>query len=112
MKKLYEWIIAITVIIVLLFLIIKTCNFYSLKKEYDNYKRKIELHTDSLSHVNDSIEYELDMILNYCDNLEFKIDSLNQVKQKIIIKKESYKINDNILNGVGILKENLECVHL
>jgi hypothetical protein len=41
-----------------------------------------------------------------------QIDSLEDVKQKIIIKKESYKINDNILMGVKMLKQNLLCVDL
>lgn len=46
------------------------------------------------------------------DSLQFKVDSLTEVKQQIIIKKESFKINDNVLDGVELLKQNLSCVNL
>lgn len=102
----------VIIIIVIIILSFFTCKYYKINKEYNSYKQKIELQADSLIHLNDSIKCELDSILNSYDSLQFKVDSLNHVKQQMIIKKESYKINDNILDGVEILKRNLECVQL
>lgn len=105
--------IYLTIFILLFgFCIFRTFSYYKINKEYNSYKERIELITDSLEYINNSIRIKLDSTLNVCDELSFKIDSLNDVKQQIIIKKESYKINDNILDGVEILKKNLECVHL
>lgn len=94
------------------FCVFRTFSYYKINREYKSYKEKIESISDSLYDVNTSIKSQLDSTLNVCDELEFKVDSLNHLKQQIIIKKESYKVNDNILDGIKILKENLECVQL
>ncbi len=94
------------------FCVFKTYSYYKLNKEYTQYKLYIENTTDSLLHVNNNLEDKLDSIYVSCEYMKNQIDSLEDVKQKIIIKKESYKINDNILMGVKMLKQNLLCVDL
>lgn len=110
--KIYNIIYNIIIIIIFITLSLFTWKYYKVNKEYKTYKQRIEMQSDSLMHVNDSIKYKLDSILIFCDDLQSKVDSLNRVKQQIIIEKESYKINDNMLDCVENLKQNLKCVIL
>lgn len=78
--------------------------------EQENQRLKI----DQMS-ISDSIKIENKMLNNTIIKLnedleyyKFKVDSLNKIKQQIIVKKE-YIVSEDLIDGVVKLKENLKC---
>lgn len=76
-------------------------------------RENIKLKTDHFT-ILDSIKTETNILLAQVETLsldldyyKYKVDSLKNVKQRVIIKTE-YVIADNITEGVEKLKENLK----
>lgn len=79
------------------------------KLEKENIKLKIEQITiiDSIKVENDLLNKEILLLSEDLDYYKFKVDSLKQIKQRVIIKTE-YVVSENLTEGVKILKENLK----
>lgn len=99
------------IILILFSILIGFGTFVSFKC-YQLEKENKELKTEQVD-VTDSIKVENkvlnDMIIELNKDLDyykFKVDSLNNVKQQVIIKKE-YIVSEDLIEGVVLLKENL-----
>ena len=108
MNNWQNYVIIILVIILVLYGI-KLYNKCS-RLERENIELKLEQDI-----VRDIVEKENELLHNNILILEdeisyyrYKIDSLEKVKQKVIIKKE-YIISEDITEGVTLLKKNLKC---
>ena len=79
------------------------------KLEQENTKLKKECVdiVDSIKYENEILNKELLFLNKELEYCSFKIDSLNAIKEKIIINKE-YIVSENIIDGVAILKNNLK----
>lgn len=79
------------------------------KLEKENIKLKTEQITiiDSIKIENDLLNKEILLLSDDLDYYKFKVDSLKQIKQRVIIKTE-YVVSENLTEGVKILKENLK----
>lgn len=79
------------------------------KLERENIKLKTEHNSlvDSIKMENKLLKENINLL--HCDlqQSKHKIDSLNEVKQMIIVKKE-YIVSENLTEGVKTLKENLK----
>ena len=62
---------------------------------------------DSIKIENDLLNKEILLLSDDLDYYKFKVDSLKQIKQRVIIKTE-YVVSENLTEGVKILKENLK----
>lgn len=63
---------------------------------------------DSIKIENESLHKQILSLSDDLNSQERKIDSLKQIKQKVIIKTE-YIISENLTEGVELLKENIRC---
>ena len=79
------------------------------KLEKENIKLKIERFTiiDSIKIENDLLNKEILLLSDDLEYYKYKVDSLKQVKQRVIIKTE-YVVSENLIEGMEILKENLK----
>lgn len=78
------------------------------KLERENVKLKTEQNSlvDSIKMENKLLKENIDLLNYDLQQSKHKIDSLNKVKQTIIVKKE-YIVSENLTEGVKTLKENL-----
>lgn len=78
------------------------------KLERENIKLKTEQGSliDSIKMENKLLKEDINLLNYDLQQSKHKIDSLNEVKQTIIVKKE-YIISENLTEGVKTLKENL-----
>lgn len=78
------------------------------KLERENIKLKTEQCSliDSIKMENKLLKEDINLLNYDLQQSKHKIDSLNEVKQTIIVKKE-YIISENLTEGVKTLKENL-----
>ena len=78
------------------------------KLERENIKLKTEQSSliDSIKMENKLLKENINLLNYDLQQSKHKIDSLNKVKQKIIVKKE-YIVSENLTEGVKTLKENL-----
>lgn len=79
------------------------------KLERENVKLKTEQNSlvDSIKMENKLLKENINLLNYDLQQSKYKIDSLNEVKQTIIVKKE-YIISENLTEGVKTLKENLK----
>ena len=105
--KIKEYLILTLVFILFIFGIIVSIKCSKLEKE--NIKLKIEQITiiDSIKVENDLLNKEILLLSDDLDYYKFKVDSLKQIKQRVIIKTE-YVVSENLTESVKILKENLK----
>lgn len=108
MTKIKNYIILGIVSILIVFGIVMSIKCSKLEKE--NIKLKVEHTTilDSIKIENEALNKEILLLNDNLANYEHKIDSLKQVKQRVIVQKE-YIISDNITESVSLLKENIKC---
>ena len=78
------------------------------KLERENIKLKTEQGSliDSIKMVNKLLKEDINLLNYDLQQSKHKIDSLNKVKQTVIVKKE-YIVSENLTEGVKTLKENL-----
>lgn len=105
--KIKEYLILTLVFILVIFGIIVSIKCSKLEKE--NIKLKTEQITiiDSIKVENDLLNKEILLLSEDLDYYKFKVDSLKQIKQRVIIKTE-YVVSENLTESVKILKENLK----
>lgn len=79
------------------------------KLERENIKLKTEQNSlvDSIKMENKLLKENINLLNYDLQQSKHKIDSLNEVKQTIIVKKE-YIVSENLTEGVKTLKENLK----
>lgn len=79
------------------------------KLERENIKLKTEQSSliDSIKMENKLLKENINLLNYDLQQSKYKIDSLNTIKQKIIVKKE-YVVSENLTEGVKTLKENLK----
>ena len=79
------------------------------KLERENIKLKTEQSSliDSIKMENKLLKENINLLNYDLQQSKYKIDSLNTIKQKIIVKKE-YVVSENLTEGVKALKENLK----
>lgn len=99
--------IIIVGLILLLYIIISQIRYDKLKRQFNDYKINYSEQVDSLKYANQQYlqkinEYELDII-----DLKNDVDSLEQLKRKVIIKKDNVIVSETISDGVEQLKDNL-----
>jgi len=95
-------------LIVFLILFINQSRYNRLQNKYNRLKIESIEQIDSLTYINREhmkkiSEFELEI-----NELENTVDSLEQVKNKIIIKKDQVIVSSTISEGVQQLKDNLE----
>ena len=78
--------------------------------EKENARLKIEqkLVSDSIKIENEFLRKEIVVLLDDLNQCELTIDTLKQIKQKIIVRTE-YVVSEDLTESVIILKENLKC---
>ena len=78
------------------------------KLERENIKLKTEQSSliDSIKMENKLLKENINLLNYDLQQSKHKIDSLNKVKQTVIVKKE-YIVSENLTEGVKTLKENL-----
>lgn len=79
-----------------------------LEKENTRLKVEQKLVSDSIKIENESLRKEIVVLLDDLNQCELTIDSLKQIKQKIIVRTE-YVVSEDLTESVMILKENLKC---
>lgn len=79
-----------------------------LEKENARLKVEQKLVSDSIKIENESLRKEIVVLLDDLNQCELTIDSLKQIKQKIIVRTE-YVVSEDLTESVMILKENLKC---
>lgn len=79
------------------------------KLERENIKLKTEQNSlvDSIKMENKLLKENINLLNYDLQQSKHRIDSLNEVKQTIIVKKE-YIVSENLTEGVKTLKENLK----
>lgn len=80
------------------------------KLEKENIKLKIENNSiaDSIKIENETLNQKVLLLTDDLEYYKYQLDSLNNIKQKVIIKYE-YIVSHDLLDGVELLKENLKC---
>lgn len=80
------------------------------KLEKENIKLKIENNniSDSIKIENEILNRKILLLSNDLEYYKHQVDSLNNIKQKIIIKSE-YIVSHDLTDGVKLLRENLRC---
>lgn len=82
----------------------------NLEKENLKLKQEHLIVVDSIKIENQILEEEIEDLFVQLDTYQQKIDSLNQIKQKVIIRyKTEHIISENITDGVQMLKDNIKC---
>lgn len=91
----------------LIILIISNFQYNKLQRELNKLKiEKIEL-IDSLVYMNNELEKQISDYNIKTISLEETIDSLQHVKNKIIVKRDGVVVSKSTADGVKLLQENL-----
>lgn len=103
-----NYIIAGLISILIVFGIVVSIKCSKLEKE--NIKLKIENNniSDSIKIENEILNQKILLLSNDLEYYKHQVDSLNNIKQKIIIKSE-YIVSHDLTDGVKLLRENLRC---
>lgn len=103
-----NYIIAGLISILIVFGIIVSIKCSKLEKE--NIKLKIENGNiaDSIKIENEILHQKISLLSNDLEYYKHQIDSLNNIKQRVIVKSE-YIISNDLIDGAKLLKENLRC---
>lgn len=107
MKNLYHWIIIIIFVIVLGFGFVTQQRYKILKQEYNELLFEKSNIIDSLEKDNLERIETIEVLETEIDVLNYKIDSLTQVKRKVEKSKSNFTISNSISEGSNLLKKNL-----
>ena len=94
--------------VLLLILIVGNFRYNRLSKEFNEFKKEYTEQVDSLTWVNHELEKQVNDYKQNVIHLEDAIDSLEHVKNKIIIQKDGVVVSKSVSDGVELLKKNLE----
>ena len=78
-----------------------------LNKEYNKLKIESLEQVDSLVYVNRELEKQISNYKTEVIQLEDAIDSLQRVKNRILIKKDQVIVSKSASEGIALLQENL-----
>lgn len=94
--------------ILLIILVINSFRYNRLSKEFNEFKKEYTEQVDSLTWVNHELEEQINEYKENVIHLETAIDSLEHIKNKIIIQKDDVIVSKSVSDGVELLKKNLE----
>lgn len=94
--------------ILLIILVINSFRYNHLSKEFNEFKKEYTEQVDSLTWVNHELEKQINEYKENVIHLETAIDSLEHIKNKIIIQKDDVIVSKSVSDGVELLKKNLE----
>lgn len=94
--------------ILLIILVINSFRYNRLSKEFNEFKKEYTEQVDSLTWVNHELEKQINEYKENVIYLEDAIDSLEHIKNKIIIQKDNVIVSKSVSDGVELLKKNLE----
>lgn len=94
--------------ILLIILVINSFRYNRLSKEFNEFKKEYTEQVDSLTWVNHELEKQVNEYKENVIHLEDAIDSLEHIKNKIIIQKDDVIVSKSVSDGVELLKKNLE----
>ena len=94
--------------ILLIILVINSFRYNRLSKEFNEFKKEYTEQVDSLTWVNHELEKQINEYKENVIYLEDAIDSLEHIKNKIIIQKDDVIVSKSVSDGVELLKKNLE----
>ena len=103
-KKLLYIIISV---ILLLILIINNFRYNRIVKQLNQMKIENTVQVDSLIYTNKELEKQVSTYKIEVSDLEREIDSLQQVKNRIIVKKNDVIISKSVSEGIVMLQNNL-----
>lgn len=104
-KKLYIWIIIGLFIIG--YNVIMQMRYNSLKQDYNELKIKKENIIDSLKNDNAERLQSIVKLESEIITLNYKVDSLYNVKQKVVQSKKDFTVSKSISESSNLLKRNL-----
>ena len=94
--------------IILAWLIISQVRCNKLQKELNKEKiNNLEL-VDSLTYINKIHLKNIEKLNSEISDLKYSIDSLEQIKNKIVYKKDGVIVSKDVSSGVEQLKHNLQ----
>jgi len=94
--------------VLLIILVINSFRYNHLSKEFNEFKKEYTEQVDSLTWVNHELEKQINEYKENVIHLETAIDSLEHIKNKIIIQKDDVIVSKSVSDGVELLKKNLE----
>lgn len=104
-KKILYMIISI---ILLLLLVMANCRYNRLNKELNQLKIEATEQVDSLVYINRELQKQVDGYQTEVIHLEDVIDSLQRVKNKVILKKDEVIVSKSVSEGIVLLQKNLD----
>lgn len=104
-KKILYMIISI---ILLLLLVMANCRYNRLNKELNRLKIEATEQVDSLVYINRELQKQVDGYQTEVIHLEDVIDSLQRVKNKVILKKDEVIVSKSVSDGIVLLQKNLD----
>lgn len=93
--------------VLLILLIIGNFRYNRLSKQINQIKIENIEHVDSLKYINKELEKQISTYKVEISDLENTIDSLQKVKNKILIKKDGVVVSKSVSEGIVRLQNNL-----
>lgn len=90
------------------FIVFTQVRYNKLQKELNEEKHKNLERIDYLENQNKEYQKNIEKYQSDIIDLESAIDSLNKVKQKVIVKKEEVIISKDVSSAANLLKDNLQ----
>lgn len=97
----------IVLVLLLGILIINSFRYNSIVKKLNKLKIENAVQVDSLVYINHQLEKQISTYKIEVSDLENSIDSLQQIKNKIIVKKDEIIVSKSVSEGIVKLQENL-----
>lgn len=102
------WIIIIIFALAFGYIIFSENRYSKLEEQYQELLLDQKSIVDSLRNENERKTKEIDKTQASIITLESKIDSLTQIKQKVI--RDTFVIANSFSESISLLKSNLECI--
>ncbi len=93
--------------VLLILLIIGNFRYNRLSKQINQIKIENIEHVDSLKYINKELEKQISTYKVQISDLENTIDSLQKVKNKILVKKDGVVVSKSVSEGIVRLQNNL-----
>lgn len=93
--------------VLLILLIIGNFRYNRLSKQINQIKIENIEHVDSLKYINKELEKQISTYKIEISDLENTIDSLQKVKNKILVKKDGVVVSKSVSEGIVRLQNNL-----
>lgn len=107
MKNLHNWIIIIIFVIVLVHSFLMQKRYDALQKNYNELLFDKSTVIDSLEKDNIAKLETISILESEIHDLNYKIDSLYDLKSKVLQSEKKFEISNSISEGSKLLKQNL-----